>query len=99
MRRFYASLFFSAILVAPVARADESEAALEKRIEKKVVTQHQVTNTKVSGKNVKEKMEAKADRHENSVKGASGHGGKPVNKVPPKKPPSEKPKPTPPPHH
>ena len=86
--------FLSGFFLAGVSSADE-EVALEKRIEKKVISQHQAEMKKAAVAH-KAKLDIKADKHSNSAKAKTHANGKP--KVPPKKPPLP-PKPKPPVHH
>jgi hypothetical protein len=80
------------------ARADVAEDALEKRIEKKVVSEHKADVAK-KNQSTKAKLDVKADNHANSSKSTGGHASDKPTKVPPKKPPPPNKKPAPPTHH
>lgn len=88
MRFSFLAMLSVALLAPALARADD-DAALEKRIEAKVVADHQkaVQRNKVAAK---AKLDQKADRHENSVKSAASAKGKAKDHLPKKRPPGKK---------
>jgi hypothetical protein len=81
--KFSILLFLAACIFLPQARADD-DSALEKRIESKMVADHQksLQQNKVSAKAV---LDQKADAHENSASAAANTKGK-SKAAPPRKP-------------